>query len=99
MRGLGAQPEFYFELANAYSKTNQDKESIPYYKEALRRDPLFPAAHRGYAAALTHLGGRNHQRRSGLGLRRHAHLGQRQITATKGYRGARNVELRLRIQF
>ena len=50
------QAEFYFELANAYSKTHQDKESIPYYEEALRRDPRFPAARRGYAAALTGLG-------------------------------------------
>jgi tetratricopeptide (TPR) repeat protein len=50
------QAEFYFELANAYSKTHQDKKSIPYYEEALRRDPRFPAARQGYAAALTSLG-------------------------------------------
>jgi tetratricopeptide (TPR) repeat protein len=47
-----AQAEFYVELANAYSKTGQSANAIPYYEEALRRRPSFPAAQRNYAAAL-----------------------------------------------
>lgn len=50
------QPEFYFELANAYSKTNQSAKALPYYEEALRRKPGFLAAQRNYAAALSKLG-------------------------------------------
>jgi predicted CXXCH cytochrome family protein len=38
------QAEFYFELANSYWKTGQDQKAIPYFEEALRRNPRFPAA-------------------------------------------------------
>ena len=50
------QAEFYFELANAYSKTNQNSKAIPYYEEALRRNPRLPAAQLNYAAALSDIG-------------------------------------------
>lgn len=50
------QAEFYFELANAYSKTDRPKEALPYYQEALRRKPDFPDARRGYGAALLRIG-------------------------------------------
>src|SRR6185369_11169452 len=48
--------EFYVELAGAYARTNQNEAAIPYYEEALRRDPHDLAARRNYAAALTSLG-------------------------------------------
>ena len=51
-----ARAEFYVELAGAYARTNQNDAAIPYYEEALRRDPHDPAARRNYAAALTSLG-------------------------------------------
>jgi tetratricopeptide (TPR) repeat protein len=51
-----ARAEFYVELAGAYSRTNQNDAAIPYYEEALRRDPHDLAARRNYAAALTSLG-------------------------------------------
>jgi predicted CXXCH cytochrome family protein len=50
------QAEFYFELANAYSKTGQDQKAIPYFEEALRRNPRFPAALINYSTALTDVG-------------------------------------------
>jgi Flp pilus assembly protein TadD len=46
------EPEFYFDLANAYWKSNQSEQSIPYYQEALRRNPRFSEAQRNYATAL-----------------------------------------------
>jgi tetratricopeptide (TPR) repeat protein len=46
------QTEFYFELANAYSRTDRSVEGLPYYREALRIDPRLPGATRNYAAAL-----------------------------------------------
>ncbi len=51
-----ARAEFYVELAGAYARTNQNEAAIPYYEEALRRDPHNPVARRDYAAALTSLG-------------------------------------------
>ena len=50
------QAEFYFELAQAYSKANQNGNAIRYYEEALRRDPRKQEVRRVYAAALTKLG-------------------------------------------
>jgi tetratricopeptide (TPR) repeat protein len=47
-----AQAEFYFELGNAYGKAGRNERALPYYEEALRRSPSFPAARRNYAAAL-----------------------------------------------
>jgi predicted CXXCH cytochrome family protein len=51
-----ARAEFYAELAGAYARTNQNDAAIPYYQEALRRDPNDPSVRRNYAAALTSLG-------------------------------------------
>ena len=51
-----ARAEFYVALAGAYARTNQNDAAIPYYQEALRRDPHDAAARRNYAAALTSLG-------------------------------------------
>ena len=51
-----ARAEFYAALAGAYARTNRNDAAIPYYEEALRRDPHDPAARRSYAAALTSLG-------------------------------------------
>ncbi len=51
-----AQAEFYFELANAYWKAGQAQAALPYYEEALRRKPRYPAARRNYAQALIDAG-------------------------------------------
>jgi len=51
-----ARAEFYVELAGAYARSGRHEAAIPYYEEALRRDPHDPAARRNYAAALTSLG-------------------------------------------
>jgi predicted CXXCH cytochrome family protein len=51
-----ARAEFYVELAGAYARSGRNEAAIPYYEEALRRDPHDPAARRNYAAALTSLG-------------------------------------------
>ena len=51
-----SQAEFYFELANAYWKTGQNPKAIPYFVEALRRNPRLPAAPLNYAAALSDIG-------------------------------------------
>src|SRR4029077_6463734 len=48
--------EFYCELANAYWKTGQARTALPYYEEALRRKPRYPAARRNYAQALIDVG-------------------------------------------
>ncbi|MGH9590977.1 MAG: tetratricopeptide repeat protein [Terracidiphilus sp.] len=45
-------PEFYFELAHAYSKEGQNGNSIHWYEEALRRRPAYPAASEELAVAL-----------------------------------------------
>jgi predicted CXXCH cytochrome family protein len=50
------QAEFYFELANAYWKTGENQLAIPYYAEALRRNPRLPVARRNYASALINMG-------------------------------------------
>ncbi len=39
--------EFYFELAKAYSDSDRPEEAVPFYRQALQRDPEFwPALHR-----------------------------------------------------
>ncbi len=45
-------PEFYFELAHAYSKTRQYGDAVRCYEEALRRHPVYPAASKELAVAL-----------------------------------------------
>jgi predicted CXXCH cytochrome family protein len=50
------QAEFYFELANAYSKTRQHEKAFGWYEQALRRKPGYLAASLNYAAALTKSG-------------------------------------------
>ncbi len=46
-----AQAEFYFELANAYQRTNRAEEAVPLYREALRRQANFSAALNALGAA------------------------------------------------
>jgi tetratricopeptide (TPR) repeat protein len=50
------QAEFYFELGNAYWKTGEPRAALPYYEEALRRKPRYPAARRNYAQSLIDVG-------------------------------------------
>jgi predicted CXXCH cytochrome family protein len=48
--------EFYFELAKAYSESGRLREAVPFYQQALQRDPEFwPALHR-FGLALAQLG-------------------------------------------
>jgi predicted CXXCH cytochrome family protein len=47
------QAEFYFELANAYSKTGQNEKAFRWYEHALRLKPGNLPARLNYAAALT----------------------------------------------
>ncbi len=47
------QAEFYFELANAYSKTGQSEKAFHWYEQALQRQPAYHQARLNYAAALT----------------------------------------------
>jgi predicted CXXCH cytochrome family protein len=54
--GRPSRPEFYFELANAYSRANQHEAAIPYYEEALRREPRYAMARQHYAEALARAG-------------------------------------------
>ena len=42
--GRPTRPEFYFELANGYSKANRYEAAIPFYQEALRREPRYAVA-------------------------------------------------------
>jgi tetratricopeptide (TPR) repeat protein len=51
-----SRAEFYFELAKAYSKANQNGAALPFYEEALRREPRYGAARRHYAEALSQVG-------------------------------------------
>jgi tetratricopeptide (TPR) repeat protein len=51
-----SRAEFYFELAKAYSKANQNGAAIPFYEEALRREPRYGVARRHYAEALSQVG-------------------------------------------
>lgn len=45
-------PEFYFELAHAYSKEGRNSDAIHWYEEALRRRSIYPAASEELAVAL-----------------------------------------------
>lgn len=45
-------PEFYFELAHAYSKENRNGDAIHWYEEALRHRSIYPAASEELAVAL-----------------------------------------------
>jgi tetratricopeptide (TPR) repeat protein len=47
-----ARPEFYAELAKAYSKTGKLDEALRYFAEALRRQPEMTGARLHYALAL-----------------------------------------------
>ena len=51
-----ARPEFYFELAEAYSKTGRQEQAVRWYEEALRRRPDFRPALRNLAVALSRTG-------------------------------------------
>jgi tetratricopeptide (TPR) repeat protein len=51
-----ARAEFYFELGDAYWKTGQSRAALPYYEEALRRQPRYTAARRNYSQALIDVG-------------------------------------------
>jgi tetratricopeptide (TPR) repeat protein len=46
------QPEFYFELAKAYSKAGNEDEAIRWYDETLRRRPDFRLALKGLGLSL-----------------------------------------------
>ena len=46
-------PEFYFELAHAYSTEGRNADAIHWYGEALRRRPVYPAASEELAVALS----------------------------------------------
>jgi len=47
-----SEPEFYYELAYAYSKAGHHAEAVLQYQEALRRRPVYPAAAKGLAVSL-----------------------------------------------
>ncbi len=47
-----SQPEFYFELAKAYSKKGSEETAVRWYEEALRRKSDFRLAVKGLAASL-----------------------------------------------
>ena len=47
------QPEFYFELANAYSKTGENQKAFRWYEHALQFKPGYLSARLNYASALT----------------------------------------------
>jgi len=47
-----SEPEFYYELASAYSKAGDHVDAVPQYREALRRKPVYPAAAKGLAVSL-----------------------------------------------
>jgi predicted CXXCH cytochrome family protein len=51
-----SQPAYYFELANAYARSNQHDKAVQYFEEALRRKPNDLAARLQYAATLHKLG-------------------------------------------
>ena len=51
-RQRSIEPEFLFELANAYQKANRTAEAITWYEAGLRREPSSSVARRNYAAAL-----------------------------------------------
>jgi tetratricopeptide (TPR) repeat protein len=48
--------EFYYELAQAYSRTGQFARALPYFEEALHRNRELTAAELGYAQALIAMG-------------------------------------------
>jgi predicted CXXCH cytochrome family protein len=50
------QPEFYFELASAYSESGRPEESLPFYEQALERNAdYWPALH-GFGLSLARVG-------------------------------------------
>jgi predicted CXXCH cytochrome family protein len=51
-----ASPEFYFELAQAYEKSDRRSEAIATYQHALERDPAFVPALRSLGAVLLQSG-------------------------------------------
>ncbi len=51
-----AQAEFYFALADAYRKHGQQGLAIPFYEDALRRNPQLQDARRNYAQTLSDIG-------------------------------------------
>ncbi|MEZ5354001.1 MAG: tetratricopeptide repeat protein [Bryobacteraceae bacterium] len=51
-----AEPQFYFDLAEAYAASGDPAKAISPYEEALRRKPDYAAARRGLAAAHKDLG-------------------------------------------
>ena len=51
-----AAPQFYFELAHAYSKEGRNADSVRWCEEALRRRPVYPAASKELAVALMNQG-------------------------------------------
>ncbi len=52
LKDAPAAPEFYFELAHAYSKAGRNGDAVRWYEEALRRRPVYPAASKELAVAL-----------------------------------------------
>jgi Tfp pilus assembly protein PilF len=46
------EPEFYYELAHAYSKAGKQTEATHWYLEALHRKPVYPQAAKELAASL-----------------------------------------------
>lgn len=50
-----ARPEFYFELAKAYSKKGDDETAVRWFDEALRKKSDFHLAVKGLAASLLEL--------------------------------------------
>jgi tetratricopeptide (TPR) repeat protein len=50
------QAEFYFELAEAYTRTGEHSSAIPFYREALARKPALAGALRGLAQTLIETG-------------------------------------------
>jgi predicted CXXCH cytochrome family protein len=47
-----AAPEFYYELAHAYSQAGNQSQAIRWYQEALRRKPVYPVAAKELAVSL-----------------------------------------------
>jgi len=50
------QPEFYFELASAYSESGRPEESLPFYEQALERDASYWPALHGFGLSLARVG-------------------------------------------
>jgi tetratricopeptide (TPR) repeat protein len=54
--GKPAEPQFYFELAEAYWKASESGKAITYYRETLRRQADHSSARRNLAVALRQTG-------------------------------------------